>query len=53
MSPFVSKNIYQSLSPFFETPLNFSMAWSLLNTCSIIASSDARLVANDLPCGVS
>jgi hypothetical protein len=53
MSPFISENIYQSLSPFFGTPLNFSMAWSLLNTCSTIASSDARLVANDWPCGVS
>jgi hypothetical protein len=47
MSPFVSENIYQSLTPFFETLFNFPMARSLLNTCSTIASSDARLAAND------
>jgi hypothetical protein len=53
MSPFVYENIYQSLTPFFETLFNFPMAWSPLNTCSIIASSDARLASNDWPCVVS
>jgi hypothetical protein len=53
MSPFVSEKSYQSLTPFFETPINFPMAWSLLNTCSTIASSDARLASNDWPCVVS
>jgi hypothetical protein len=47
MSPFVSKNIYKSLTPFFETPFNFPMACSLFNTCSTIASGDDRLSAND------
>jgi hypothetical protein len=53
MSPFVSENIYKSLTPFFETLFNFPMAWSLLNTCSNIVSSNARLDANDWPCMVS
>jgi hypothetical protein len=26
MSPFVSKNIYKSLTPFFKTPFNLPMA---------------------------
>jgi hypothetical protein len=53
MPPFVSENIYQRLTPFFEILFNFPMAWSLLNTCSTIASSGARLASNDWVCVVS
>jgi hypothetical protein len=46
MSPFVSENIYQSLTPFLEAIFNFTMAWSLLSTCLTIYSKDVSWVAN-------
>jgi hypothetical protein len=52
MSPFVSKTIYQSLTPSFETLLYLTMAWSL-STGSIIVSDNARLSAHNWPCVVS
>jgi hypothetical protein len=47
MSPFVSKTIYQSLTPLFETLLYLTLAWSPLSTYSVIVSGNARLAAND------
>jgi hypothetical protein len=47
MSPFVSKTIYQSLTPSFETLSYLTLAWSSLSTGSIIISGDARFAANN------
>jgi hypothetical protein len=46
MSPLVSKNIYKSITPLFETLYNFAMEWSSLHTCLTLVSCDARFVGS-------